>query len=59
MQTWEEWQREIVELLQKDFGGDALRHIGLEDIDWPSWHIYYLQGKAPSAAIECALERDL
>jgi hypothetical protein len=25
MQTWERWQSEIVNLLQKDFGGEALR----------------------------------
>jgi len=36
MHTWEEWQREIVGLLQSDFGGEVLRHIGIEDIDWPA-----------------------
>jgi hypothetical protein len=58
MQTWEQWQSEIVTLLQKDFGGEVLQHICLEDIDWPSWHGFYLQGKSPRAAIERALERD-
>jgi len=58
-QTWEEWQSEIVILLQKDFGGEALRHISLEDIDWPSWRDFYRQGKSARAAIERALERDL
>jgi len=48
-----------VTLLQEDFGGEALRHICLEDVDWPSWHGFYLQGKSPRAAIERALERDL
>jgi len=57
--TWEQWQSEIVTLLQKDFGGEVLRHIGLDDIDWPSWEGFYLQGKSPRAAIEQALERDL
>jgi hypothetical protein len=57
--TWEQWQSEIVTLLQKDFGGEALRDICLEDIDWPSWQRFYLQGKSPRAAIEQALERDL
>jgi hypothetical protein len=59
MKTWEEWQSEIVDLLQADFGGEALRHIGLEDIDWPAWQHFYLQGKSPRGAIERALERDL
>jgi hypothetical protein len=58
MQTWEQWQSEIVTLLQKDFE-EALQHISLDDIDWPSWHGLYLQGKSPRAAIERALERDL
>ena len=56
--SWEEWQGEIVKLLQQDFGGEALRHISLDDIDWPSWHVFYLQGKSPRGAIERALERD-
>jgi hypothetical protein len=57
--TWEQWQSAIVTLLQQDFAGEALRHLSLEDIDWPSWHGFYLQGKSPRAAIERALERDL
>jgi len=56
--TWEEWQSEIVTLLQKDFE-EALRHISIDDIDWPSWHAFYIQGKSPRAAIERALERDI
>jgi hypothetical protein len=56
---WENWQSEIVTLLQGDFGGEVLRDISLEDIDWPSWHDFYVQGKSPRAAIERALERDL
>jgi hypothetical protein len=59
MLTWEQWQSEIVALLQKDFGGEAFQHICLDDIDWPSWHGFYLQGKSPRAAIERALERDV
>jgi hypothetical protein len=37
----------------------AWGHIGLEDIDWPSWRVFFQQGKSPRAAIERALERDL
>jgi hypothetical protein len=59
MHTWEQWQSEIVTLLQKEFGGDALQDISLDDVDWPSWNSFYLQRKSPRAAIERALERDL
>ena len=55
---WEQWQREIVTLLRADFQ-ETLVSISLEDIDWPSWREYYLQGKSPRAAIARALERDL
>jgi hypothetical protein len=58
-ERWEKWQSDIVALLQSDFGGEVLRDISLEDIDWPSWHDFYVQGKSPRAAIERALERDL
>jgi len=58
-ERWEQWQSEIVMLLQSDFGGEVLRDICLEDIDWPSWHQFFVQGKSPRAAIERALERDL
>jgi len=58
-ERWEKWQSDIVTLLQSDFGGEVLRDICLDDIDWPSWHDFYLQGKSPRAAIERALERDL
>lgn len=57
-ERWEKWQSDIVTLLQSDFGGEVLRDICLEDIDWPSWRDFYVQGKSPRAAIERALERD-
>ena len=56
LHTWEQWQSAIVTLLQRDFRGEALRHVSLEDIDWPSWRGFYLQGKSPRAAIERALD---
>jgi hypothetical protein len=58
MQPWTQWQMEIVALLQRDFE-EALGHISIEDIDWPSWHALYIQGRSPRAAIERALERDI
>jgi hypothetical protein len=58
-EQWEKWQSDIVTLLRSDFAGEVLGDLCLEDIDWPSWHGFYLQGKSPRAAIERALERDL
>jgi len=58
MQSWEEWQSEVVTLLRQDFA-DAFCDISLDDIDWPAWRVFYVQGRAPKAAIERALERDL
>jgi hypothetical protein len=58
-EQWERWQSDIVRLLQADFGGEVLRDICLDDIDWPSWHQFFVQGKSPRAAIERALERDV
>ncbi len=58
MQSWTQWQREVVTLLRQDFR-EILRHISLDDIDWPAWRAFYLQGRTPRAAIDRALERDL
>jgi hypothetical protein len=57
-QTWAEWQREVVAILQRDFR-EILDHISVEDIDWPAWLNLYLEGRTPSAAVARALERDL
>jgi hypothetical protein len=56
--SWEQWQNEIVTLLQNDFE-EALLPISLDDVDWPSWRDYYLQGRSPRSAVARALERDL
>lgn len=58
MQTWTQWQSEVVALLREDLE-QLLRHISLDDVDWPSWRNFYLQGKSPRAAVNRALERDL
>jgi hypothetical protein len=54
---WEQWQHEIIRLLQGDFG-DALRVDSVDDVDWPSWRGLYLQGRTPRSAIDRAFERD-
>jgi len=56
--TWTQWQHGVVALLEKDFV-ETLQQISIDDIDWPSWHDYFVQGKSPRAAIDRALERDL
>jgi hypothetical protein len=47
----EAWQREIVAPLQKKgyFRGESLRHIGVKDIDWPSWDGFLLAGQIAAA----------
>ena len=55
---WTQWQHDVVALLEKDFV-ETLQQISIDDIDWPSWHTYFVQGKSPRAAIDRALERDL
>jgi len=58
MATWTQWQSEVVLLLKRDFE-EMLGHISIDEIDWPSWHNYYQQGRSPRSAIERALELDL
>ena len=58
MQSWIEWQKEIVALLQGDFR-EILDHVWLDDVNWPAWRIMYTEGRSPRAAIDRALERDL
>ena len=57
-QTCAELQRDVVAILQRDFR-EALDHISLEDVDWPAWVRFYLEGRSASAAVDRALERDL
>jgi len=51
-------QQEVVALLKSDFA-DTLQEILIDDVDWPSWHELYVQGRSARSAIERALERDL
>lgn len=57
-QPWTEWQRDVVAILQRDFR-EALDHVSLDDVDWPAWVRFYLEGRSASAAVDRALERDL
>jgi hypothetical protein len=58
METWTQWQNEVVMLLKRDFE-EMLGIISIEEIDWPAWHAYYRQGRSPRCAIERALELDV
>lgn len=57
-QTWAEWQRDVLTILRRDFR-EALDRISLDDVDWPAWLRFYLEGRTASAAVDRALERDL
>jgi hypothetical protein len=57
-QQWRRWQAEVVTLLRSDFHGE-LAAIAVDDVDWPSWHPFFVQGRSPRAAIDRALERDV
>jgi hypothetical protein len=58
MQSWPEWQTEVVAVLRRDLE-EILRDISIDDVDWPSWRSFYLEGRSPRAAVDRALERDL
>jgi hypothetical protein len=58
VQNWNRWQREVVAVLQGDFK-DLLHEISLDDVDWPSWYRFFVEGSSPRAAVMRALERDL
>jgi hypothetical protein len=58
MVSFEFWQKEIVALLRRDFGGQLVE-ITIDEIDWHSWKYFYTQGRTPREAIDRALERDI
>jgi hypothetical protein len=53
-----QWQREVVAVLQGDLK-DLLHEISFDDVDWPSWYRFFMEGRSPRAAVMRALERDL
>ena len=57
-QSWTEWQQDVVSLLRDDFC-EVLQEIGIDDVDWPSWRTFFVQGRSPRAAVDRAMERDL
>jgi hypothetical protein len=55
---WQRWQTEVVSLLRGYLHGE-LAAIDFEDVDWPSWRPFFVQGRSPRAAVDRALERDI
>lgn len=55
---WTQWQEAVLEVLRTDFDG-ILTPIDLEDVDWPAWRDFYIEGRSPRAAVNRALECDL
>lgn len=58
MQTWVQWQAEVLAELGTELE-EVLHYVSMDDVDWPSWRSYYLEGRSPRAAVNRALERDL
>ncbi len=58
MQTWIQWQAEVVATLGAELE-ELLHHVSLDDIDWAAWRGFYLEGRTARAAVDRALERDL
>jgi hypothetical protein len=58
MQNWSQWQTEVLAVLRGNFE-ELLQEISLDDVDWPSWHKFFVEGRSPQAAVMRALEQDL
>lgn len=58
MQTWTEWQCEVVIALRENL--DQFTHIiSMDDVDWAAFQPFFLEGRSPRSAVDRALERDL
>jgi hypothetical protein len=55
---WNQWQIEVIAVMRKEFGA-FLPEISLDDVDWPSWQKFFVEGRSPRAAVLRAFERDL
>jgi hypothetical protein len=56
--AWPAWQRSVLCVLRTELR-DLVQHLGVGDVDWPAWQVYYKQGRSPRSAVYRALERDL
>ena len=58
MQTWVDWQAELVATLGAELE-ELVHHVSVDDVDWHAWQPFYLEGRSPREAVDRALERDL
>ena len=52
-ELWLKWQRDVLELIQRDFCG-VLDRVGWEDIDWDAWRPLFDQGCSAKDAVHNA-----
>jgi hypothetical protein len=58
MESFEDWQEQVVSILRNEFCGE-LEAITTDEVDWRSWRVFYEQGRSARAAVNRALERDI
>jgi len=58
MQTWTEWQSEVVTVLREDLD-EFTNFISADDVDWAAFQPFFLEGRTARSAVNRALERDL
>jgi hypothetical protein len=59
MQTWVQWQSEVVAALREELQEiQEITHVALDDVDWVAWYGLYLEGRSPKTAVRRALELD-
>jgi len=51
---WVQWQHEVLDLLRKELH-EVIGQIALDDVAWPLWEDFYVQGRTPRVAIDMAL----
>jgi hypothetical protein len=56
--AYRQWQSEVLAVLRGDLK-ELLQEISFDDVDWPSWYRFFVEGRSPRAAVMRALERDL
>lgn len=55
---WHRWQRTVLRRLRAELR-EVVVSMRLEDVDWCSWSVLYLQGRSARSAVQWALERDI
>jgi hypothetical protein len=55
---WHRWQGMVLRLLRAELR-EVVMSVRLEDVDWCSWSVLYLQGWSARSAVRWALERGI